>query len=341
MALPESNDAQAPATTTSLASDKATRPFLAPSFDPADFLNATLPTWTSSMPQRSASDAVSLQELNSQTQTLLAQLNTQLTRLSNTLTRLTDEILRSGNRLSYEVEVLRGDTTSLSDLLTKGLREDIAKFVPGGLSFEQEDRRRSRNFSVSSVALKSPATPQTPGLARFPSTSATDDSTAAQVRQLQTLSLVRNRLDSVIQLFGRATEWVLPPSELSTFKSSFISVSAPSQGSNDAETEELEAKGRAYADKVRGEISSLIGQGEGDDRLLSAPHEEGAKKAMQRIEELRELAGVWKGTSEEKARLKFVDGLVKFVEDGKEPKKKEIGYGLRIEPPSRPGTGRR
>ena len=338
MALPESNGTQPPATTTSLASDKATGPFLAPSFDPADFLNATLPTWTSSTPQRNTSDAVSLQDLNSQTQTLLAQLNTQLTRLSNTLTKLTDEILRSGNRLTYEVEVLRGDTTSLSDVLTQGLKEDIAKFIPGGLSFEQEDRRRSRNFSVSSVALKSPVTPQTPSLARFPSATATQDATAAQVRQLQTLSLVRNRLDSVIQLFGRATEWVLPPSELSTFKSSFISVSAPNQASNDAESEELEAKGRAYADKVRSDISGLISQGEGGSSPFD---EEGAKKAMQRVEELRELAGVWKGTSEEKARLKFVDGLVKFIEDGKEPKKKEIGYGLRLEPPSRPGTGRR
>ena len=37
--------------------------------------------------------------------------------------------------------------------------------------------------------------------------------------------------------------------------------------------------------------------------------------AEKRVEELRELMGVWKGTAEEKARGRVIDGLAKVVAD--------------------------
>lgn len=321
MATAEENGTSAKSSSTSLASDKAIRPFLAPSFDPADFLNATLPTWTPPSSQRSTSESSSLQSLNSQTQALLAQLNAQLTRLSNTLTKLTDEILRSGNRLAYEVEVLRGDTTSLSDVLTEGLKDDIAKFVPPGLP---STGARPRSRSSTSNTVRSPVDGDN-------SESISNEGLKHQdhITQLKTLSLIRDRLDSVVKVFGSAIEWALPPSEFAS-KSSFISVTAPEpQAENDAR----EVQGREYSDRVRDEIASLAG-GDG------AWNEEGAKLALERIEELRELALVWKGTSEEKARLKFVEGLTKLLEDKRNPKK-DTGYGLRIEPPTKSALAKR
>lgn len=38
-------------------------------------------------------------------------------------------------------------------------------------------------------------------------------------------------------------------------------------------------------------------------------------KARARVGELRDLCGVWKGTGEEKARLKWVDGLEALIEE--------------------------
>ena len=319
MALPEEESLSPDTANSSLASDKAIRPFLAPSFDPADFLNATLPTWTPATPQRSTSDSASLQELNSQTQALLGQLNTQLSRLSNTLTKVTDEILRSGSRLAYEVDVLRGDTSSLSDVLTEGLRDDIARFVPPGRRLDEGGH--SRGVSTSG-AVAYPLAPATTGDTSLPRRKS-DAKAPDHLTQLQTLSLIRDRLDSVVKVFGSATEWVVPPSELSS-RSSFISVTAPEpQADNDAR----EVNGRKYADRVRDEIAELAGGGGGWNG-------EGAKAALERIESLRELATVWKGTSEEKARAKFLDGLCRLVEEKKNPKR-DTGYGIRIEPPVR------
>src|SRR6266516_626914 len=108
-------------------SDAALKPFLSPSFNPADFLNANLPqlsvSSTSSQPLRHA--PIPLAELSTQTQTLLSHLGAHTTRLSSALTQLTDEILRSSSRLAYEVEVLRGETLGLSETLTDNLKDDI------------------------------------------------------------------------------------------------------------------------------------------------------------------------------------------------------------------------
>jgi hypothetical protein len=285
-------------------SDPALAPFLQASFDPAEYLNATLPLLSlSGRPVKSTS--ASLADLSSQTQDLLAQLNAQTTRLSATLTQLTDDILRSGGRLAYEVEVLRGETIGLTDTLKDGLKEDITKFLPGGLALEAEaeaqepsSRRPSEVAQQDSDAAEAPqdtAQQQQPA-----------DTTPEYITSLRTLTTVRSRLENVIKVFGEAMHWTIPPSDVS-LGSSLISVSAPEPGSDNAS---LEQRGKEFASALRSEIADLI----------TGDPEEGPAKAEARIQALRDLAVVWKGTAEEKARGKFVEGLIKVAED----KQKEI-----------------
>ncbi|ORY03837.1 hypothetical protein BCR34DRAFT_573193 [Clohesyomyces aquaticus] len=294
-------------------SDPTLRPFLQPSFDPADYLNATLPALSlssvSSRPLKQ-STAVPLADLSTQTQDLLSQLNAHTTRLSTILTQLTDDILRSGGRLAYEVEVLRGETVGLAEALTDSLKPHVKKFLPRGISLEPSEELKSpsiqgedQNHSQEEIDNQAKA-PDGSGAADIPQSS-DSPTTPPYISQLRTLTLVRSRLESVIKVFGEAMQWTLPPSEVS-LASSLISVSAPEPGSDHAS---LEAKGREFASQLRGEISDLIagGESEGDESGIDA--------AMIRVQALRDLALVWKGTAEEKARIKFVDGLVKLAEE--------------------------
>lgn len=278
--------------------DPALQPFLDPSFDPADYLNATLPTLQSSNVSQSTKGGVPLAELSTQTQTLLSQLSAHTTRLTTTLTQLTDEILRSGSRLAYEVEVLRGETLGISEALTEGLQDDVARFVPGGL--EQDLARKQlkagevNGHSRRASILQTPKTPvreDTPAIADPP-----------YITKLRTLTLVRSRLDTVIKTFGDAMAWTFPPSEVSV-TSSFLSVSAPEPGSDMASTEE---KGQQVSKQLRDEIADL---------LIGGDPVDGIEAAAKRVEELKDLAVVWKGTAEEKARVRFVETLAKLVED--------------------------
>ena len=277
--------------------DPALQPFLNPSFDPADYLNATLPYLQGSNVSYSARGGVPLAELSTQTQTLLSHLSAHTTRLTTTLTQLTDEILRSGSRLAYEVEVLRGETLGLSEALTEGLQEDIIKFVPGGL--EQElARKQSKSGETNGHRRRSSTV--------APTNSATEEplrvADPPYITQLRTLTLVRTRLEMVIKTFGDAMAWTFPPSEVSV-SSSFLSVSAPEPGSDKHSTEE---KGQQVSKKLRDEIADLLIGGDPID---------GIEAAAKRVEELKELAIVWKGTAEERARTKFVESLAKMVED--------------------------
>lgn len=279
-------------------SEKALDPFRAPTFDPVQYLNAnlqvsTIPTPSSNRPQTAS--AVSLTELSSQAQTLLSQLNGQLTRFSATLNQLTDEILRSGGRLAYEVEVLRGDTSALSDVLGDGIRQDIRMFLPNGLP--QPQRRKSSTApSQHNLNATSPI--------REPADPGADAEKPEYISRLQTLTHVRTRLQEVIQVFNDAAEWELPPSELS--KGSNISVSDPESA---VEREAREKKGQEFMERIRAETLDLVEQGavSHDPELVSA--------AFKRVEALRALAAVWKGTVEERARLKFVDNMSKMLQD--------------------------
>jgi hypothetical protein len=278
--------------------DPQLQAFLSPSFDAADFLNSTLPHLNASGGQ-SKGDEVNLAELSTQTQTLLSHLSAHTTRLTNTLTQLTDEILRSGSRLAYEVEVLRGETLGLSEALTEGLQDDISKFVPIGI--EQDlARRPSRTVESDStkrrssmVVIAKPAVGEGITIQKDPE----------YIAQLRTLTLVRTRLDTVIKTFGDAMSWTFPPSEVSV-SSAFLSVSAPELGSDAHSTEE---KGQQVSKKLRDEIADLL--------LSSGDPVDGIEAAAKRVEELKQLAMVWRGTAEEKARTKFVESLAKMVED--------------------------
>ncbi|KAK2038624.1 hypothetical protein LZ31DRAFT_559436 [Colletotrichum somersetense] len=276
--------------------------FLDPSFDPAAYLNANLPPLQhgSNHASRSGSQTVPLAELSNEAQALLSQLNIHTTRLSGTLTQLTDDILRSGSRLAYEVELLRGETLSLAETMNETLQEDIKKFAPDGLEQGATDQTAPKVASGEGRR-------ESVGIAK-----ADDGGTAAEgeavteppyIQQLRTLTVVRSRLDTVIKTFGDAMEFVFPPSELSV-SSSFLSVSAPDPGAEQHSTEE---KGQQVLQKLRDEISQLLNKSEDPVK--------GIEKAAQRIEELKELNQVWKGTAEEKGRTRFIESLAKMVED--------------------------
>ncbi|KAL5594081.1 hypothetical protein BROUX41_001128 [Berkeleyomyces rouxiae] len=278
--------------------------FLVPLFDAAEFLNNTLPplrgVGAPSAASATTKAPVSLTDASNEVQALVTQLNSHTTRLSTTLTQLTDDILRSGSRLAYEVELLRGETLSFSETLDETLQDEFKKFVPEGVD-------------STTVLLPRP----TASLETAPPPSATDlkdpdfngDSLKLNpndpecIRQLQTLTTVRSRLDSVIQTFGDAMEFVFPPSELSV-TSSFLSVSAPEPGSDDQSSEE---RGQQVLKKLRQEISDLL-----DDKEDPVT---GVEKAALRIEQLKDLNTVWKGTAEEKGRAKFIESLAAMVEE--------------------------
>ncbi|CAO2655895.1 Nn.00g046980.m01.CDS01 [Neocucurbitaria sp. VM-36] len=280
-------------------SDPALAPFLQTRFDPADYLNAALPSLSlssvSSRPLKSG-NAASLADLSSQTQGLLSQLNAHTTRLSAILTQLTDDILRSGGRLAYEVEVLRGETIGLTETLTDGLNTDIKKFLPSGIALTAKlaDEETQSPTAAPQVAQDEHA--QAEGVSQE-----IDETTPEYISDLRTLTTVRSRLETVIKVFGEAMHWTIPPSEIS-LGASLISVSAPEPGSDNASREQ---KGKEFAASLRSEIADLI----------TGDPEDGKEKAEIRILALRDLAQVWKGTAEEKARTKFVDGLVKLAED--------------------------
>ncbi|KAI1825754.1 hypothetical protein F4861DRAFT_500605 [Xylaria intraflava] len=298
-------------------SDPFLQSFLGPTFSPADYLNSVLPPLQT--PQRNGDpSAVPLAELSSQSQTQLSQLNAQTTRLTNTLTQLTDEILRSGSRLAYEVELLRGETLSLSEALTDRLQNDIVKFVPDGLQERSQDTKggtsqptpstsqRRASVAFPSITPAPPTTEERPPAPTPPPTDANTPKTTtdpAFITQLQTLTQVRARLETVVKTFGDAMEFVFPPSEVSV-SSSFLSVSAPEPGSEDRSTEE---KGQKVLQQFRDEISALLSGG--PDPV------DGIERAARRIEELKDLATVWNGTAEEKGRTKFIDSLARMVED--------------------------
>lgn len=289
--------------------------FLSPSFDPAAYLNATLPPLQTSSRAPASQGAVPLAELSLQAQSVVSQLNAHTTRLTNILTELTDDILRSGGRLAYEVELLRGETLGLAETLAEGLEDDVTKFVPGGIRDVLVEPRTAadshgtsahqRRMSVLApppapvdVAAAGASTTAPPGSAETP---APDE--PAHIAQLRTLTLVRSRLDSVIKTFGDAMEFVFPPSEVSV-SSSFLSVSAPDAGGENHSTEE---KGQQVLQALRDEVAQLL-----DNPSDSI---KGIEEAAHRIEQLKELTTVWKGTAEEKGRTKFIEGLARLVED--------------------------
>lgn len=310
-------------------SDPFLQAFLSPTFDAAEYLNSVLPPLQgSSSSLRSTSttaNKVSLAELSTEAQTVVTQLNAHTTRLTGTLSQLTEDILRSGSRLAYEVELLRGETLGLSEaLLGEGpLKADLDRFVPAGI-----DAIPTRRASLVGTPLPgaeaavvpasdSPA-PITPAVA--PTEEEAQDE-PPYISHLRTLTLVRSRLDAVIKTFGDAMEFVFPPSEISV-SSGFLSVSAPDfpdRHSGTAEQISMEDRGQQTLKKLREEISGLLKRGGSyDDKI------QGVEQATKRVEEIKVLTSVWKGTAEEKGRTRFVEQLARLVEERHRELVKEV-----------------
>ncbi|CAG8110365.1 unnamed protein product [Penicillium salamii] len=289
--------------------------FADPNFDPADFLNASLSPLTVASSQPNASrtqGSVPLTELSTQVQSLLSQISAQNIRLSSTLSQLTDEILRSGGRLAYEVEVLRGETIGLSETLTEVLRDDIARFIPEPSERKPEQVENAPEDDIEITDQPAPTVSTDP----------------EYVTNLRTLNQVRSRLEEVVQTFGDAMGWPLPPSELS-FSSSFISVSGPDLGEDGQDREE---KGQEMMKNLRAEVTGLL-DSEGGGR-------NGLEAADRRVEALRTLAKVWNSSAEEKARNRFVDSLAKIVDDRRRSLDQAADQSQRTSSRSRPEARR-
>lgn len=272
--------------------------FLSPTFSPIDYLNATLPSHPSSTSTKTVPP--SLSALASQTQTHISMLTAQSTRLSTTLTALSDEILRTSPRLAYEVELLRGEALSLSDSLSRSgnLHSAISQFVPRHIDLskppQSDDSSNTDDVKSPSRALESfPPPPISQPL----------KGTDPPINDLRTLIHVRTLLTTVTQSFSLALSWPFPPSLLSTSSSSLISVSSPADPT-------LEAKGQVACTRLRQEIGDLLDEGE---TIVNG--KDGLERAADKVLQLRECVGVWKGTGEEKARSRFVDGLEGIVEE--------------------------
>lgn len=319
--------------------------FLSPTFDAAEYLNSTLPplqgssssaassslrSTSSSSP--SPSKPVPLAELSTQSQTAVTQLNAHTTRLTATLSQLTDDILRSGSRLAYEVELLRGEALGLSEALLGGeggpLRADLDRFAPP--QREEAGALARRPSVVATPALltatewaESPlATPGAAGPATATSTGGEGGVVVDEpsyISHLRTLTLVRARLDAVIKTFGDAMEFVFPPSEISV-SSGFLSVSAPDFPDNRSseQVRSVEERGQQTLKRLREEIAGLLRGGGGVKAASSNSSEDkvrGVEEATRRVEEIKNLSEVWRGTAEEKGRVRFVEALAKMVED--------------------------
>jgi hypothetical protein len=297
-------------------SDEFLQEFLNPSFDPIAYINAGLPPLAQKSSVSSLNpNAVPLAELATQAQTLLSQLDAHTSRLSDTLTQITDDILRSGSRMSYEVEMLRGEALSLEELLFEKLADQIKIFMPGGLKKEgeakeegekkqvEDEGQKERKDSVEEDGEGSEAKAVSKAEAEAGGEAGAGGPEPESIKQLRTLTLVRERLDSVIKIFGDAMEFTFPPSEVSV-SSGFLSVSAPEPGSDLQSSEE---KGQQILKKLRDEVSTLLDNK--DDPVA------GIEKAAERIEQLKELTTVWMGTAEEKGRMKFIESLARMVED--------------------------
>ena len=255
--------------------DTNLRAFLSPTFLPVDYLNSSLPA---------PSKGQTLSTLASQTQSHISTLNAHTSRLSTTLTSLTDDILRTSSRLAYEVELLRGEAVSLAETLSSNgdLHESIQKFVPAGL----ENAAVTTEVPPTPTKVKSPVNDEISNHLREPSA----------LPHLRTLLHVREQLQATISQFNLALSFTLPPSLLATTASSLMSVAAPTTDPD------AEAKGQASTSRLKGEVLDLLQAGE-------------LEKAKSRVSELREVCVIWKGTSEERARAKWVDGLEGLIEE--------------------------
>lgn len=246
-------------------------------FDAVQFLNDNLPTLNlGSQSSSKLSRPEQLQTASTEVNAQLSKYNAYNIRTSAELTTLTDEILRGSNRLAYEVEVLRSDVNSLYDLLSDTLRDDIQYFVRDDL-ISKEGEGETGELSKS----------QDPEF----------------MQQLRQLGHVKSRLEEVIRIFGDALKFPIPPSDVSV-ASAMISVSAPEFGVVSTAEDD---KARAAIRQIREEFVDLLNSEGGGVAGYNA--------ANRRLARFQQLLEVWKGTSEERARTRVVDGFARIVEE--------------------------
>lgn len=97
---------------------------------------------------------------------------------------------------------------------------------------------------------------------------------------------------------------------------------------------DLESKGQAALARLKQEVLDMLERGD-------------TAAARARVQELRDVCEIWKGTSEEKARGKWVDGLEAVVDDrdgrgktgGKPVSEKREGSAVRGVETSGSGVG--
>lgn len=268
--------------TTTEVRDEVSENLFEADFDPIQHLNDTLPSLSLTSQGAKQNRASQLQSTSAEITNRVSRLNAYNARTSTELTILTDEILRSGSKLAYEVEVLRSDANSLFDLLSETLKEDIHHFV-------REDTSNEVPEDMQGAGATSLGGKNDPDF----------------MQQLRLLGQVKARLEEVIRVFGDALKWPIPPSDVSV-ASSLISVSAPELGvASSAEDD----RARATIRQFREELSDLLNSEEGGIAGLEA--------ASKKLDEWQNLALVWKGTAEERARNRVVDGFAKIVDDRK------------------------
>jgi len=304
--------------------DPLLHPFLSPTFSPTAYLNSTLPTLPPSKPSQNPSTSQpppqNLSALTTQTQSQIAALWARTATLSDTLTALTDDILRCSSRLTYEVELLRGEAVGLVEAMTSAdgeLGGAIRRFVPEGLKPEAET-------DPQQAEEKEAPSPQYPRNTSAVEHSLNEDQaeeetqTTQAIERLRTLQHVKTLLQPTTQTYNSALSFPLPPSLLASTSSSLIAINPPPSDPS------AEAKGQTTLANLKREIAELLALDEG-----ARGSDEGLKRARERVAGLREVVGVWKGTGEERARMKVVEGLEGMVEERR--RGLEVGGGARRE----------
>ena len=282
------------ANTSALLADPILAPFLGPSFSTINYLNTTLPPLlppsialpTSKsdrvqLPPIHNPSAIPLSQIHPKTTTLLSTLDVHAHRLIGQLQTLTDEILRVTPRLSYEVEVLRGGVVSLGEDLER-VGTKVARFDP------------------------SHSAPTTGGLE-------VKGHKPEVLKRLEMLCMVRERLEEVIAIFGEAMSWPLPLTAVG--QDPGIRANSPSPYSPAPSPPAFIKELNKMSNAATKASNKTINPAAEISYLLAANL---VSQARDRIEELRLLAGVFKGTIEGDARLDLVDTLAKQVTQAEE-----------------------
>lgn len=187
----------------------------------------------------------------------------------------------------------------------------IRHFIPNGFSTEDETAQQTAEEEAPS--------PQKPRNSGGSDEHQPEEAQKTQaIERLRTLQHVRSLLQRTTQTFNSALSFPLPPSLLASASSSLIAINPPPSDPS------AEAKGQAALANLKREIADLLASDES-----TRGGEEGLKTARARVAALREVAGVWKGTGEEKARMKVVESLEGMVEERR--RVLELGGGARRE----------